>query len=438
MREAAPAVDRVLPADGVPARPDLHRPARPRASGCSASRCPAWLDDVAATGATVVDDDLDPVADLVRAQLLAVRRAEAAGLDPDRPRTPDPLGRARGRLTRDPLRLPQPGGRRDLPRRPPASQRHEPGARGDRSRPGGKAVNVARVLHRLGEPTSRCSPRSAAGPARSCRRRPGRARVPTRRWSPTAPPTRRTVTVVEPTATDATTLRRAGRARLLARARRSASRRARADADVRGRQRSVPDGAPATALAALVVVPAGARAARSSSTPAARRCCRRWRRGRPWSSRTPTSSPGSPATTTRCRAARTLAPSRRGDRRGLARRGRRWSRRRRRRLGGAARAARCRQPHRRRRRPGRRPGARAAARPRTRPSPELLLPTRSPSRPPPCSRPRPATSTRPTTASSATASSSAALDGAPMTVVGDRRPDRRGAAARGARCRPST
>jgi fructoselysine-6-P-deglycase FrlB-like protein len=44
------------------------------------------VDDIAATGAALVDDDLDPVADLVRAQLLAVRRAEAAGLDPDRPR----------------------------------------------------------------------------------------------------------------------------------------------------------------------------------------------------------------------------------------------------------------------------------------------------------------------------------------------------------------
>jgi fructoselysine-6-P-deglycase FrlB-like protein len=42
--------------------------------------------DIAATGATLVHDDLDPVADLVRAQLLAVRRAEAQHLDPDRPR----------------------------------------------------------------------------------------------------------------------------------------------------------------------------------------------------------------------------------------------------------------------------------------------------------------------------------------------------------------
>jgi fructoselysine-6-P-deglycase FrlB-like protein len=47
---------------------------------------PGLLDDVAATGATVVCDDLDPVSDLVRAQRLAVRLAENAGLDPDRPR----------------------------------------------------------------------------------------------------------------------------------------------------------------------------------------------------------------------------------------------------------------------------------------------------------------------------------------------------------------
>jgi fructoselysine-6-P-deglycase FrlB-like protein len=44
-------------------------------------------DEVRLTGALLVDDDLDPVVDLVRAQLLAVERAEAAGLDPDRPRS---------------------------------------------------------------------------------------------------------------------------------------------------------------------------------------------------------------------------------------------------------------------------------------------------------------------------------------------------------------
>jgi fructoselysine-6-P-deglycase FrlB-like protein len=44
------------------------------------------VDDIGATGATLVDDDLDPLADLVRAQLLAADRAEMVGLDPDRPR----------------------------------------------------------------------------------------------------------------------------------------------------------------------------------------------------------------------------------------------------------------------------------------------------------------------------------------------------------------
>ena len=44
------------------------------------------LGEIDATGATLVDDDLDPLADLVRAQLLAADRAELVGLDPDRPR----------------------------------------------------------------------------------------------------------------------------------------------------------------------------------------------------------------------------------------------------------------------------------------------------------------------------------------------------------------
>jgi fructoselysine-6-P-deglycase FrlB-like protein len=42
--------------------------------------------DVRATGAAVLADDLDPVADLIRVQALAVRRAQSLGLDPDRPR----------------------------------------------------------------------------------------------------------------------------------------------------------------------------------------------------------------------------------------------------------------------------------------------------------------------------------------------------------------
>lgn len=48
---------------------------------------PAGLNaDLAATGASWVTSALDPVADLVRAQRLAVARAAARGLDPDHPR----------------------------------------------------------------------------------------------------------------------------------------------------------------------------------------------------------------------------------------------------------------------------------------------------------------------------------------------------------------
>jgi fructoselysine-6-P-deglycase FrlB-like protein len=47
---------------------------------------PGLSEDIAHTGATLVHSDRDPLADLVRAQRLAVAVAEAAGLDPDRPR----------------------------------------------------------------------------------------------------------------------------------------------------------------------------------------------------------------------------------------------------------------------------------------------------------------------------------------------------------------
>lgn len=43
-------------------------------------------DEVTGTGATFVDDDLDPMADLVRAQRFAVGAATHRGLDPDHPR----------------------------------------------------------------------------------------------------------------------------------------------------------------------------------------------------------------------------------------------------------------------------------------------------------------------------------------------------------------
>ncbi|HEX3789811.1 MAG TPA: sugar isomerase [Pseudonocardiaceae bacterium] len=48
---------------------------------------PGLRADIAATGAAVLIDELDPVADLVRVQSLAVRRAIARGLDPDQPRS---------------------------------------------------------------------------------------------------------------------------------------------------------------------------------------------------------------------------------------------------------------------------------------------------------------------------------------------------------------
>ncbi|NHC13686.1 SIS domain-containing protein [Motilibacter deserti] len=44
-------------------------------------------DDVAATGAELVTSELDPLAHLVVAQRLAVAKAQALGLDPDRPRS---------------------------------------------------------------------------------------------------------------------------------------------------------------------------------------------------------------------------------------------------------------------------------------------------------------------------------------------------------------
>lgn len=47
---------------------------------------PDLLEDVRLTGATVIAGDLDPMAELVRIQRLAVALAEAKGLDPDRPR----------------------------------------------------------------------------------------------------------------------------------------------------------------------------------------------------------------------------------------------------------------------------------------------------------------------------------------------------------------
>jgi fructoselysine-6-P-deglycase FrlB-like protein len=47
---------------------------------------PGLVAEIERAGGIVVDDDLDPLADLVRVQRLAVAMARARGLDPDRPR----------------------------------------------------------------------------------------------------------------------------------------------------------------------------------------------------------------------------------------------------------------------------------------------------------------------------------------------------------------
>jgi len=47
---------------------------------------PGLIEDIRRTGATVVNDDLDPLVDLVRIQSVAVAIAHEKGLDPDRPR----------------------------------------------------------------------------------------------------------------------------------------------------------------------------------------------------------------------------------------------------------------------------------------------------------------------------------------------------------------
>ena len=55
-------------------------------SGCSASRPAGLAEEVAATGATWIADDRDPMVQLVTVQRVAVARALALGLDPDTPR----------------------------------------------------------------------------------------------------------------------------------------------------------------------------------------------------------------------------------------------------------------------------------------------------------------------------------------------------------------
>jgi glucosamine 6-phosphate synthetase-like amidotransferase/phosphosugar isomerase protein len=85
LREAAQ-----LPAESYPAMEYRHGPialAGPRSLvWILGSPDPAVAADVAATGATVVTAELDPLAELIRIQRTAVACAAARGLDPDRPR----------------------------------------------------------------------------------------------------------------------------------------------------------------------------------------------------------------------------------------------------------------------------------------------------------------------------------------------------------------
>ncbi|MBF4570562.1 SIS domain-containing protein [Plantibacter sp. VKM Ac-2880] len=78
-------------AESYPAMDYRHGPiaiAQPGRLVWSLGPTPAGLpDDVAATGATFVQHDLDPIAGLVVAQRFAIALAEARGLDADRPRS---------------------------------------------------------------------------------------------------------------------------------------------------------------------------------------------------------------------------------------------------------------------------------------------------------------------------------------------------------------
>ena len=116
-------------------------------------------------------------------------------------------------------------------------------------RPGGKAVNVARVLHRLGEPTRLVAP-AGGGTGDQLRRGLAAAGLDATLVS-TGHPTRRTVTVVPRDGTHPTTLVEPAVldcwAQVLA-----AVDSALADTDVLVVSGSVPDGVPTDGLAALV------------------------------------------------------------------------------------------------------------------------------------------------------------------------------------------
>jgi fructoselysine-6-P-deglycase FrlB-like protein len=85
MREAARTVT-----ESYPAMEYRHGPialAEPGVAVWILGRSPAGLvEEVRGTGAFVIDDDLDPLVDLVRVQVCAAATARVKGLDADRPR----------------------------------------------------------------------------------------------------------------------------------------------------------------------------------------------------------------------------------------------------------------------------------------------------------------------------------------------------------------
>ena len=81
-----PVLDRVLPRDGVPPRPDQHRRAGAGDVGVRRGAARAWPSRCAATGAHFEHRDIDPMADLVRVHRLCLAKARQADVDPDHPR----------------------------------------------------------------------------------------------------------------------------------------------------------------------------------------------------------------------------------------------------------------------------------------------------------------------------------------------------------------
>ena len=212
---------------------------------------PGLLDDVERTGATIVNDDLDPVADLVRVQQLAVRLAERQRLRPGPAAPPDPVGRARRLRGRAMILCVAASPALDVTYQ---VERLAVGAT-NRVRDGGAAAG--RQGHQR---------RAAAAPAG--RGRPpahhGRRRHRNRRWSPgltglgiphdvvpTAGETRRTVAVVDEATGDVTMLNEPARVDdwpgFVARAAELIAR-----ADVVVISGSLPGGAPVDGFAELV------------------------------------------------------------------------------------------------------------------------------------------------------------------------------------------